>query len=46
MSLKWKRPGCFILAALLLVLWIQPGMAQEAQTPENDGPAVYPQFGN
>jgi porin len=45
MSVKWKRPGFFILVALLLVLWIQPGMAQEAQTPEDGGSLTRQQFG-
>jgi len=45
MRLQWKRPGCFILVALLLVLWIQPGMAQEAQTSEDDGSSTSQQFG-
>jgi len=45
MNLKWERPGCFIFVALLLVLSIQPGMAQEAQTPEDDGASTRQQFG-
>jgi hypothetical protein len=45
MNVKWKRPSCFILVALLLVLSIQPGMAQEAQTPEGDGSSTIQQFG-
>ena len=45
MSVKWKRPGFFILVALLLVLSIQPGMAHEAQTPEDDGSLTRQQFG-
>jgi len=45
MGLKWKRPGYFILAALLLILWTQPLMAQEAQTSEDDGSSASQQFG-
>ena len=33
MSFNWKSPGCYIVILLLLVLWVQPGIAQEAQTP-------------
>lgn len=45
MSLKGKRSGCFILVTLLLALSIQPGMAQEAQSPEEDGSSTAQQFG-
>ena len=45
MSLKWKSPGCYLLVVLLLLLSIQPGMAQEAQTPEDDGASSNQQFG-
>ncbi len=44
MSLKSKHSGCFLLAALLLMA-SQPGMAQEAQTPEDDGSSTSQQFG-
>jgi porin len=45
MNVKWKRPGCFILVALLMMLSIQPGVAQEAQTLEDDGSLTHQQFG-
>jgi len=35
MHLEWKRPSYFVFVALLL-LSIQPGTAEETQTPEND----------
>ena len=42
MNFQMKQPGIFIPAMLLLVLGIQPGMAQESQTSD-DGPSQ--QFG-
>ena len=45
MSFNWKSPGCYIVILLLLVLWVQPGIAQEAQTPNADDSFPYPQFG-
>jgi len=44
MNLKSKHSGCFLLAALLLMA-SQPGMAQEAQTPDDDGSSTSQQFG-
>jgi len=45
LNLKSKRPGCFILAILLLVTASQAAMAQEAQTPEDDGSSTSQHFG-
>jgi porin len=45
LNLKSKQPGSFILAALLLAVSIQPGLAQEAQTPEESGTSTAAQFG-
>jgi porin len=45
MNSAWKRPGCLILTALLLVLSTQPAMAQAAQTPEGDESSAPQQFG-
>jgi porin len=45
MSVKWKRSGFFILVASLLIWSIQPGMTQEAQTPEDDSSKTIQQFG-
>ena len=45
MKLKCKRPDCFILLALLLVWWVQPGITQAAQTPEDDSASTIQQFG-
>ena len=39
------QSGLFILVALLMVLSAQPGMAQEEQTPEDDGSSTGTQFG-
>jgi porin len=40
-----KRPGWFLVAPLLLVIWMQPVMAQEAETVEEDGARAFPGFG-
>ena len=45
MNIKWKRSGCYIIIALVLVLSIQPEMVQSAQTPEGDGSSTVQQFG-
>jgi porin len=45
MNSAWKRHGCLILMALLLVLSIQPAMARAAQTPEGDESSAPQQFG-
>lgn len=45
MCFKWKSPGCYFVILLLLVLWVQPGIAQEGQTPNADDYLSYPQFG-
>ena len=45
MNLSLKRPSCFILVALFLVLSGQQGMAQTAQAPEGDANVAVQQFG-
>jgi len=45
MSVSLKRPGCFIIIALGLLLSIQSTMVQAKQTPENDRSAAMQQFG-
>ncbi len=43
MHLEWKRPSCLVFVTLLSLLSIQPGTAEETQTPEDDGSRT--QFG-
>ena len=45
MKVKWIRPVCFIIVTLVLMLSIQPAIAQEAQTPEGEGSSTFQQFG-
>lgn len=45
MRFNWKSPSCNIVILFLLVLWVQPGIAQETQTPNDDESISYPQFG-
>jgi hypothetical protein len=44
-ELALKTTRLFTIVALLLVLVIQPGMAQETETPEEDESPTSPQFG-
>jgi porin len=45
MTLKSKLSACFVLATLLLAVSTQPGLSQEAQTPEGSGSSNIVQFG-
>jgi len=46
MSSKWNLSGLFILVVLMLAVSVPPGMAEEAQTPEEgDESSAHPKFG-
>ena len=45
MSLNWKRSTCLIGIALLLMVSIQPVLAQETQSADDEGTSTVQQFG-